>query len=292
MRGNALADPTVVGLLQPFIVTFWYGHPDDDPPAELRPYLQPVPGAGGLPGGHSNVKAVILDALGKPVDAFDAMPPQDRKGPWTETIPAWFAERLRNVGKSLGLAAANSAPRAIRLPDLSGGSRGVRVFVRLDDPGMPAYNAPLVEVTNPAPADWDALSWPEKPRTLDASVLKVCFEQMYPAGVMERQDKRTMIAWKIAKAEGALRLTPAGKDAKRRYALLTGKVTLTDEGPDGFSYEGEFQTVLTYPIGEKGVESLRGTFEARYLRYDKGRNFERKMPLRVVLESLPMIDGR
>ncbi len=290
MRGNALTDPTVVGLLQPFILAYWYGHPDDNPPEEVRPFIE-HPERQDLPGGRSNVKALILDANGRLVDAFDTMPGRDQRGPWQDTIPRFFAERLRKARHVLGLAEESSLMRALQIPDLDGASRGIRVFVQLDDPMMPAYNVPLIEIARSEPADWDALAWSDEPRLMDPAVLKECFKEMYPAGNMDRQDKRTMIAYRVAKAEGSLQRTPAGRDTRRRYALLQGRITLTDEGPDGFSYAGDLQVVLTYPLDKPGLESLRGTFEAQYPRFDRMNNVERKFALRSVLESLPALAG-
>ena len=290
MRGNALTDPTVVGLLQPFILAYWYGHPDDNPPEEVRPFIE-HPERQDLPGGHSNVKALILDPNGRLIDAFDTMPGGDQRGSWQETIPRFFAERLRTTHRTLGLADEKSSPREVRLPDLEGATRGIRVFVQLDDPMMPAYNVPLIEIARPEPADWDALGWSDQPRAVDAATLRECFKQMYPAGVMERQDKRTMIAYRVAKAEGSLQRIPSGRDTRRRYALLQGRITLTDEGPDGFSYAGDLQAVLTYPLDKPGLESLQGTFEAQYPRFDRLNNVERNLALRSVLESLPVPAG-
>ncbi|MBI3096716.1 MAG: hypothetical protein HYY93_00490 [Planctomycetes bacterium] len=286
MRGNALADPTVVGLLQPFMVTFWYGHPDDDPPAELLPYLRPGPDVR-LAGGRSNVKALVMDADGTVVDAFDSMPDRARQGPFHESMPAWFEERLSMAREKLGIAPGKGSPRPLELPEAPKGERGIRVFVRLKDPGMPAYYAPVVEVATPTEADWKTMDHPDKARAVDASALKSAFKFMYPPGVMERQDKRTMIAWGVKDAEGTLTLSPAGSKGPERYALLKGKVRLTDEGPDGFSYEGDFEAVLTYAADKPEAVSLRGTYLAEYPRKDPKSDRPRRMPLVVAIESVP-----
>ena len=287
MRGNALADPTVVGLLQPFLVTFWYGHRDDDPPAEIRAYVFRPDFGPGLGGGTSNVKLLVLDSQGRFVDVFDSMPGRGSPGPWHETMPRYFAERLRRVRDQLGLSSAKTTLREARLPDRKGDERAVRVFVRLDDPGMRAYYAPVVEVATPAADAWESLAFPEKPRTLSAGVLQACFRHVYPPGVMERQNKQTMYHWRIAKTDGTLALEPAGSDGHARYALIRGKVRLTDEGPDGFSFDGAFAAVLTYEPGNSSPRSLRGTFEAVYPREDRARGVVRRFPLTAVLESLP-----
>lgn len=288
MRGNALADPTVVGLLQPFLVTYWYGHRDDDPPPEIRDY---VFGRGSGPGpvrGTSNVKLLVLDPQGRFVDAFDSMPGRGSPGPMHETMPRYFAERLRRVRDQLELSTAKTTSRRVQLPEPEGDARAVRVFVRLDDPGMPAYYAPVVEVATPGDEAWESLEFPSKRRTLSAGVLKSCFRQVYPPGVMERQNKQTMYQWRIAEAEGTLTLEPAGADGRTRYALLGGKVRLTDEGSDGFSFDGTFTAVLTYDPSHPSPRSLRGTFEAVYPRQDRARGVVRRFPLTAILESLPV----
>ncbi len=259
MRGNALADPTVVGLLQPFLVTFWYGHRDDDPPAEIRDYVFGPDGGPGRAGGTSNVKILILDPQARFVDVFDAMPGRGSAGPFHETMPRYFAERLRRVHTQLRLPSAKTTPRRLRLPDQEG--RAVRVFVRLDDPGMPAYYAPVVEVATPAAEVWKTLAFPDNARTLSADVLQSCFRHVYPPGVMERQNKQTMYHWRIAKSQGSLTFEPAGSEGQTRYALLRGKVRLTDEGPDGFSFDGTFAAVISYEPDEPSPRSLRATFE-------------------------------
>ena len=111
--------------------------------------------------------------------------------------------------------------------------------------------------------------------------------QIYPPGVMERTNPRTKLAYKIKAVQGTLSLAPAGADAARRYATLSGTVRLTDEGEDKFSYEGKLNAVLTYKPGEQNVLSLRGVFEGEYPRYDRMRNRNYWIPLQAAFESLP-----
>ncbi len=289
MRGNALADPTVVGLLQPFIVTFWYGHRDDEQPDEVSDNVTRRKGPpGGKPGGMSNVKSMVLDASGECVEVFDSMPERgSERGPMGSTLAGHFEERLRDVCKRLGLKEARSM-RDLAVPGDDAKELALRTFVRLDDPGMKAYNAPVVEVEAPTQEEWRALSYPKAAREVDASALFCSWKHVYPPGVMERQDKTTYVEYRVASCEGTLNLRPAGTVGGKRCAILTGRVKLTDEGPDDFSWEGDFQAVLTYASGSEVPETLRGTYEAIYTRYDRAQGFERKMPLTAVIESLPM----
>lgn len=289
MRGNALADPTVVGLLQPFIVTYWYGHQDDDPPAEIAEHVFGARRRMDDPdAGHSNVKILLLDADAGYLDLFDSMPGEDTRGPWQESMPRHFAQRLKAARKKLGLSTKAGAVRDLAIPDRQGDERAIRLFVRLDDPGMPAYYAPVVEVAKPEAKAWDALAFPGEARTVQADVLQSCFHHLYPPGVMERQNKRTMYHWRIAKSEGDLTLEPAGVgEDGRRWARLHGAVTLTDEGSDGFSFSGEFSAVLTYDADGDEPTSLRATFEGIYPRRDAQRGGSRRFPITAVFESLP-----
>ncbi len=290
MRGNALADPTVVGLLQPFIVTFWYGHRDDDQPDEVNDNVTHRTGRPGpkMQGGMSNVKAMVLDPTGECVEVFDSMPERGgERGPMGSTVAAHFEERLRDVCERLGLKPSRRT-RDLVVPGDDAKELVLRTFVRLDDRNMKAYNAPVVEVEAPSPEDWRALAYPKAAREVDASALFCSWKHAYPPGVMERQDKTTYVEYRVARAEGTLDLRPAGTIGGKRCALLTGRVKLTDEGPDDFSWEGEIQAVLTYSSGSDAADTLRGSFEAEYTRYDAARDFERKMPLVVVIESLPL----
>jgi len=289
VRGNALADPTVVGLLQPFIVTFWYGHRDEDQPDEVQENVTRRKGPqGGKPGGMSNVKAMVLDSQGECVEVFDSMPERGaQQGSMGSTMAAHFEDCLRDVCERLGIK-ESSKWRRLAVPGDDAEELALRTFVRLDDPGMKAYNTPVVEVEAPTQEEWRALSYPKAAREVDASALFCSWKHVYPPGVMERQDKTTYVEYRVAKAEGTLELRPAGAMGGKRCAVLTGRVKLTDEGPDDFSWEGDFQAVLTYANGSDVPETLRGVYEAVYTRYDRAQQFEKKLPLTAVIESLPM----
>ena len=122
---------------------------------------------------------------------------------------------------------------------------------------------------------------------VDAGDLKKWLSQVYPPGVMERTSQRTKLVYQISKVEGTLVLEPAGSSGKTRYALLRGKVKLTDEGPGDFSYEGKLELVLTYGRSQSKVLSLRGVFDGIYPRYSRVQERVREIPLRAAFESLP-----
>jgi len=280
VRGLALTDPAVVGMLQPFIMTFWWGHRDDPMPDVIRENAFPRrPGTGR----ESNVKAMALDAKGNCVEVFDSMPiDKTARGPFQDSVPQNFEEHLGAACKKLGLPTKASKLRALALPGREGEGVSLRMFVRLDDPGMPAYFAPVVEVVSPTAEQWGALAYPREERGVDASVLQACWHELYPPGVMERQDKTTYVQYRIAGAEGTLTLSPAGE----RTAVLSGRVKLTDEGPDGFSFEGTFEAVLTYAAGSDEASSLKGVFEATYPRHDRAHDRDMHLPLTAAIETV------
>ena len=145
-------------------------------------------------------------------------------------------------------------------------SSGIRVFTRLNDRGMPAYYAPVVELVPFAEEDWTTLALPKSKRTLDASKLLPWLSKMFPGGVMERTDPVTKFVYVVTGATGELTMEPAGTRGESRFALLHGKVTLTDSGGGDFSFSGELRVVLEFR-GEAAVPaSLKGVFEGKYPR--------------------------
>ena len=176
--------------------------------------------------------------------------------------------------------------RSLSLPDLESGT-GVRILVRLRDPRMRAYQAPVVEVVSLTDEDWLPLHYPDQERSVEAKSLKDWLSQIYPSGVMERTDPRTKKVYRIQSTEGKLSLKPAGTDARHRYAILKGEVVLTDEGPDAFSYRGKLEIVLTYEPSAPRVQSLRGVFEGTYPRPDRRHQQTRPLPLEAAIESRP-----
>ncbi len=327
-----MIDPAVVELLQPFIVTSWYGHRNDleipeavrevwrdkfrggranfgrkrpPPPRRKGPPEAgrkgpPRPGKRGPPrqgrGGppqQSNVDLAVLDPDGKVVHSFDGFRRNQiagpRRGERRETLGDYTARELKKAISRLTdlpeLPAAD-LPESLNLPDLES-SRGIRVFVSLMDDRMTAYRAPVVEVVRLDDDDWRSLAYPEKERTVDASVLEKWLSQVYPPGVMERTNPRTKMVYKIAKAEGKLSLAASGASKDLRFAVLRGTVRLIDEGPNDFGYTGTLEVVLAYRPSESMVHSLRGVFDGIYPRVDRRQQRQRQIPLRAAFESIP-----
>ncbi|MEK7468488.1 MAG: hypothetical protein AAB074_13845 [Planctomycetota bacterium] len=266
-------------MLKEFVVVSWHGHRDDK---DIPEVVQEVwaakfkPGPGG--GQQSNVDACVLDAQGKLVRKWDAMTPRKSGGrpePLTGgALAGHWRDNLAEARKTLGLGEPGE-PRPVKLPGLPEGTdSAIRVFTRLNDKGMPAYYAPVVEVVPMETEDWALLAVPAKPAKLEASAFLPWLSKMFPGGVMERTDQVTKKVYDVTGAKGELLLEPAGVKGELKFALLHGNVTLTDSGGGEFSYSGELSVVVEYRGGK--VAGLKGTFEGRYPRTSPqgGREFD------------------
>ena len=233
---------------------------------------------------QSNVDLAVLDSKGQLVHWFDGFAFQN---PGRRVLLEEYTEReLSKAIAQLNLKDLPPRKNPLILPDLDQ-SRGVRVFVRLMDDRMKAYQAPVVEVVRLEQEDWVPLAWPDEERSVNAASLMKWLSQVYPPGVMERTNQTTKLVYRIKAVTGTLSLVPAGADSMRRYAVLSGTVKLTDEGEDEFSYEGKLDVVLTYQHGERDVASLRGVFNGIYPRYDRMHDRSMQIPLQAAFESLP-----
>ena len=244
----------------------------------------------GFHGRQSNVDLAVLDSQGKLIHWFDAFRRMGAQrfpgGQRRESLGDYTVRELSKAIPELNLAGTPTKEHPLKLPDLE--QSGIRVFVRLLEERMVAYRAPVVEAVALTRKDWRALNYPRKKSTIEASALKKWLSQVYPPGVMERTNQQTKKVYQISKVEGNLTIEPAGSDGKIRYALLTGKVILTDEGPDDFTYEGEIEIVLTYNNSKARPLSLRGIFDGIYPRYNPMQRRSRDIPLQAAFESLPM----
>lgn len=276
------------------IVSAWHGHRDDAdlPRAVRRVWAEKFGARRGRPAAQSNVDVAILDVTGDVVCWFDSL---EHVGGRLELrrdrVEEYWLRRLGEARSALGLPAAAKADTPLRLPQLDRRESGVRIFAWLEDPGMPAYAAPTVEVVAMTEADWAPLAAPAKAVVLDAAVALPWLRQVYPPGVMERTDQQTKYPFTIARAEGELTLAPAGTKDGVTFSLLTGKVTLVDTGGDEFSFRGDLTVVLTHEPGGAAPTSLRGLFEGTYPR-TAGPRGRREFPMRAVFESLPMPANR
>lgn len=286
----------MIETLGPFIVTSWHGHRDDAkiPNAVRKVWSEKFRGErrgrdrGRGPKEQSNVDLAVLDADGKVVHSFDGFrrPRGDRRSGRRESLAEYTAREIHKAVERLGEKPPRRGKGDVKLPDIKKGS-GVRVFVRLMDDRMKAYQAPVVEIVPLATDDWQVLALPKKQRAVSAAKLEKWLSQVYPPGVMERVDRRTKKVYKVEKVEGELTLSPAGSDGDRDFALLRGTVRLTDEGPDDFSYRGKLEVVLSYSRSSPGTPTLRGVFSGIYPRYDRFRRRTREIPLRAAFESRP-----
>jgi hypothetical protein len=276
-----------VEQLQPFIVTSWHGHRDDPkiPPVVDSVWREKfIPRRGPGPATQSNVDLAVLDSKGRLIHWFDGFPHGDPNR--RESLPQYTVRELRRAAPWLGLDQLPPRSNPLNLPDLEG-VRGMRVFVRLMDQRMTAYQAPVVETVPLQADDWTVLAWPDENRSIAATDLTKWLSQVYPPGVMERTNPVTKEAYRIKSVAGTLSLVPANSDSNWRYATLAGDVRLTDDGEDGFSYDGRLHAVLTYKPSEPEVQSVRGVFEGLYPRTDRLRNRTFWIPIESVFESRP-----
>jgi hypothetical protein len=232
---------------------------------------------------QSNVDIALLNSTGELVYWFDAF---HRSGfGRQEPLAQYTARNIQQASTLLRLDPADSVPHPLKLPEL-GGSRGVRVLVRLVDDRMRAYQAAVVETVALGKDDWKLLAYPQTERVVDSARLLPWLSQLYPPGVMERTDPLTKKVYGVKSVEGALSLAAAGQTRTTRFALLRGSIRLTDEGPDRFSYSGSLEVVLTYPSDGATVSTIRGSFSGLYPRPDRSGG-TRWIPLQAALESLP-----
>ena len=279
--------------LRPFIAASWHGHRDDPRlPKPVQEVWRRKFSNRRAKNRQSNVDLAVLDSSGKLIHWFDGFRPSEAvgfRGPQKrESLGDYTARELQIALLGIDLAEIREKKHPLVLPDLD--EPGIRVFVRLLDDRMRAYRAPVVEAVALEKADWNVLEYPRKKRDVDAGDLKKWLSQVYPPGVMERTSQQTKKVYQISKVEGDLTLAPAGSNGKTRYALLSGQVKLTDEGPGDFSYEGKLEIVLTYGRTQSKVLSLKGVFDGIYPRHSRAQERVRKIPLRAAFESLPVVD--
>ena len=225
-----------------------------------------------------------VDPKGRVVHHFDGFP---QGGPARGGLAAYALRELRRGLEGLDEPPPKVEQRPLVLPDVGEGQRGVRVFVRLMDERMRAYQAPVVEVVDLGEEGWAHLARSRRARAVEAADLAAWLGQVYPPGVMERTDPRTKEVYRVASVSGTLDLAPLEAAEGLERAVLSGRVRLTDEGPDDFGWEGDLEVLLTYRKGEAAVHSLRGVFEGVYPRSDRVRDVQRSIPLEAVFESRP-----
>jgi len=282
-----------VRLLRPFIAVSWHGHRNDpDLPEAVRAVWREKFDANRreLRGKQSNVDLAVLDAQGTLIHWFDGFQRIGEQrlpgGHRRDSLADYTVRELKKATAGLNLEGTPSKEHPLQLPDP--GRSGIRVFISLLEERMKAYRAPVVEAVPLTSKDWKPLTYPARERIVEAASLKKWLSEVYPPGVMERTDPKTKKVYRISRVQGRLTLKPAGSLGGERYALLTGRINITDEGPDDFSYGGNIEIVLTYGSTHPMPQSLRGVFDGIYPRYHPMQRRLRDIPLRAVFESLPL----
>ncbi len=272
----------------------WHGHRDDpNLPKPVQEVWRRKFSNRRAKNRQSNVDLAVLDSKGELVhwfDGFRRVEPQGfRGGQKRESLGSYTERELQIALLGLDPAEIREKKHPLVLPGLEG--PGIRVFVQLLDDRMRAYRAPVVEAVALGKTDWKELEYPRKQRNVDAGKLKKWLSQVYPPGVMERTSQQTKKVYQISKVQGELTLEAAGSNGKTRYAILSGQIKLTDEGPGDFSYEGKLEIVLTYGSSQAKVLSLKGVFDGIYPRYSRVQERVRNIPLRAAFESLPLVSA-
>jgi len=109
---------------------------------------------------------------------------------------------------------------------------------------------------------------------LSATDLKPWLEQMYPAAIMDGKGG-------FRKIEGNLAFKSAGKDDKHRFATITGRVDFELDNVGTSTYSGDVSIVVSYPLTESTVESIRGVAD---FTVPKGPE---RIKITAALESVP-----
>ncbi len=258
VRGQQLSDPAVVGLLQPFIVTYWNGAHE----VRMKDQVMKIFRQANLRE-QNNMFAFVLDHEGALVYGFQCFEGRVPRGGPVENS-RYFKKQIDLALWGLRLPKQKRKSR-LSLPDVSD---GVRVYVRLAET-QGAYAKPVVETVKMSEAVRRALARPSQKTTIPASTLASWLGQIYPPGMMEQTNR-------VERITGDLEFRPVG----RSYAILEGSVGITLGGQ---SYRGTLSVVVSY--GQKRV--IRGVYEGAYPRYDRYRKQTRSLRLVAAIESRP-----
>lgn len=272
-RGGPLSDPAIVRSLQPFVVTAWNGDGEAGMPAEIKELFDRS--EAGKDPKRLNVFMLMLDQEGRLVHSFHGLPSGRRavgegRSDYSREIP----KALAKLNLPLDLPKEG---RPLVLPDLkkngAGLPAGVRMFIQSPS------KMPVVELLAMKPEEWAPLNPPDKPRDMDAALLRKWLVQVYPPAIRSVDANQP-----FTRFNGKLTLEPAGADKEGRYALLRGEVQMGKPEENQSSFEGKLQAVLTYDLGSSKVKSVRAVIEGEYLY--RQRNLQR-MPMVAAIESRP-----
>lgn len=169
--------------------------------------------------------------------------------------------------------------RDIQLPDVNG-STGVRLFIRLPVHPSPSHRVPVVKAISMGTEVWSDLTWSGQSKAVSAKSLLPWLKDMFPPAMKEMVGPNV----RNEAATGTLTLKPAGKDAKHRYAILSGKVDLVLAGRSSVTHTGTLELVLTYPLQTDNLISLQGTFRGSYPEGDPRRGTSTVHPYTAAVE--------
>ena len=241
MRG-ALAAPASLLLLAPFVMATWHGKGDGDMPADVKEIY-----AASDVAKETNVYCFALDAKGKLVHGFQALPKQ--------RDPSHLKDQLVKARGKLTIP--DIKPKG-SLPD----GDGVRLFITAKDRGA----LPIVEFVPWTKEQIEGLKPADAAREIDPELLRPWLSQLYPPAIRTADQSKP-----FKTVSGKLSLSAGG--------VLSGEVKLA-KGDDA-----ESAFVGTVELGVRWVDgrpSLRGVIEGNYVYRQRG---EQKIPIVAAVES-------
>lgn len=283
MRGSSLASPVVIEALRPFIVCNWTGRSRDKEPAEVRTVMDQ---ARAQMGRFGNLLLCVLDSQGRFVRAFSPFPGGSNPtglGFQSERMGQFLKDQLDRATAGMELPRAVPAKKTLTLPDVTGAGKpnGVRVYLSFSANKINHFRVPVVEAVPLSAAQWQPLSYPASPGTLDAKVFHPWLEQIYPPAVMDGLGGFRSIT-------GTLTFQPAGADKEFRYALVRGPVAFVLDNEFALRYQGQLELVLKYRQDSPDVVMLRGALTAKVPRQEfKGPRTVEYVTMTAAIESRP-----
>jgi len=276
VRGYTLSHPDVIRAMAPYVVTHWNGNDFEKMPAEVRTIVEKY-----SKNRKGPLQFFVFDAKGQFVKVFKPYREGQRFEP--SRMHEDLLPQLRELATLLGLKEESKEP-ALRLPDVEGAApvSGVRLFLKLRSRSAQPlnYKAPVCEAVAVSDEERAALVYPETERTVESAALKRWLEQFYPPAIMESSNRTPSVG-------GSLILTPAGSDARVRYAVLRGDLQWTMDDKRKSKYRGTVAIVLTYALDSSAVATVRGVAEGTYSKYDRRGDGSIEFEMKATIESRP-----
>ncbi|MBX7105655.1 MAG: hypothetical protein K1X57_16350 [Gemmataceae bacterium] len=273
MRGSSLAWPASLDLLRPFIVTYWSGRTTDDMPADVRAVVD----AAGMTHQHLNLALFALDADGKLLRSTIPFvrPPAFRFDPAAQGKD--FAQQLTKMLDGLDLPKPAERKAKLALPDVP---TGLRIYLTFGANRLNHYRTPTVEALELPDSFRAALRYPDEARDVAGESLRPMLQQFYPPAIMDGHGG-------CRKIDARLKLSPAGSDGERRWAILRGTVAIELDNKNGTRYEGPLTLAVSYPKDGSTPKSIRGTGTWEFPKHTPEGRVAETIVMTAAIESRP-----